>query len=107
MAWSASPDPRFVGKWVVLEGRQVIASGANAKQTYKEAMRRGISSPFLIYVSGEEHEPLVATWLDLTPLEFEVRYPTKNRNRASCCRRDIALRPVFLLPAFPCRSDLH
>jgi len=64
MAWSASPDPRFVGKWVALKGRQVIASGANAKQTYEETMRRGILSPFLIYVSGEEHEPFAGGWRD-------------------------------------------
>jgi hypothetical protein len=64
MAWAARPDPRFVGKWVVLEGGQVIVSGANAKQTYEEARGHGISSPFLIYVSGEEHEPFAGGWLD-------------------------------------------
>jgi hypothetical protein len=64
MAWSASPDPRFVGKWVVLEAGQVIASGANAKQTYEEARSHGILSPFLISVSSEEHEPFAGGWID-------------------------------------------
>jgi len=32
MAWVSSPDAQFFGKWVVLEGRQVVASGSNPKQ---------------------------------------------------------------------------
>jgi hypothetical protein len=36
MAWAASPDAQFFGKWVVLEGSQVVASGSNPKQLYED-----------------------------------------------------------------------
>jgi hypothetical protein len=65
MAWAASPDLNYAGKWVVLEGREVIASGPNPKTIYDEVRRRGIASPFLIYVSPEsQEEPFAGGWLD-------------------------------------------
>ena len=57
MAWAASPDLQFVGKWGVLEGREVVASDSDPKRPYEEVRARGISSPFLIFVSSENHEP--------------------------------------------------
>ncbi len=64
MAWASSPDAQFSGKWVVLEGGQVIASGSNPKQLYEEVRQRGISSPFLIFVSPDEQEPFAGGWVD-------------------------------------------
>ncbi|HWF11386.1 MAG TPA: hypothetical protein VG297_23110 [Bryobacteraceae bacterium] len=63
MAWAANPDARFIGKWVVLQGSQVAASGPNPKQLYDEVRARGDSSPFLIFVSDEE-EPFAGGWID-------------------------------------------
>lgn len=53
MAWVSSPDVQFFGKWVVLEGGHVVASGSNPKQLYEDVRANGISSPFLIYVSAD------------------------------------------------------
>ena len=64
MAWAAKPDPLYHGKWVVVEGRQVIASDSNARQAYDDARSSGISSPFLIYVSGDRQQPFAGGWLD-------------------------------------------
>lgn len=64
MTWASSPDAQFFGKWVVLEGRQVIASGTNPKELYEEVRARGISSPFLIFVSRDEQEPFAGGWVD-------------------------------------------
>ncbi|HZL56826.1 MAG TPA: DUF5678 domain-containing protein [Bryobacteraceae bacterium] len=64
MAWASSPDARFFGKWVVLEGRQVVASGSNPKQLYEDVRARGLSSPFLILVSPDEQAPFVGGWID-------------------------------------------
>ena len=64
MAWASSPDTRFFGKWVVLEGGQVVASGPNPKQLYEDVRARGISSPFLIFVSPDEQEPFAGGWVD-------------------------------------------
>jgi Family of unknown function (DUF5678) len=57
MAWASSPDAQLFGKWVVLEGRQVVASGSNPKQLYEDALARGLSSPFLIFVSPDAQAP--------------------------------------------------
>ena len=64
VAWASSPDAQFFGKWVVLEGGQVVASGSNPKQMYEEVRAKGISSPFLIFISPDEQEPFVGGWID-------------------------------------------
>jgi hypothetical protein len=64
MAWAANPDAQFFGKWVVLEGSQVIASGSNPKELYEDVRAKGLSSPFLIFVSPDEHEPFAGGWID-------------------------------------------
>jgi|HubBroStandDraft_1064217.scaffolds.fasta_scaffold432262_1 hypothetical protein len=64
MAWATNPDPQFFGKWVVLEGCQVVASGADPKQLYDGALAKGSSSPFLIFVSPDEREPFAGGWID-------------------------------------------
>jgi hypothetical protein len=43
---------------VVLEGPQVVASGSNPKQLYEDVRERGLSSPFLIFVSPDEQAPI-------------------------------------------------
>ena len=63
MTWASSPDVQFFGKWVVLEGAQVVASGSNPKQLYEDVRARGISSPFLIFVSPDEQEPFAGGWV--------------------------------------------
>ncbi len=63
MAWASSPDAQFFGKWVVLEGRQVVASGSNPKQLYEDVRARGLSSPFLIFVSPDEQTPFSGGWI--------------------------------------------
>ena len=64
MAWAAKPDHQYFGKWVVLEGSQVLAAGSDPKAIYEEVRAKGISSPFLIYVSPEEQDPFAGGWLD-------------------------------------------
>jgi hypothetical protein len=64
MAWAANPDAQFVGKWVVLQGSQVVASGSGPEQLYCDVLAKGDSSPFLIFVSPHEHEPFVGGWID-------------------------------------------
>jgi len=56
MAWASHPDPQFFGKWVVLDGDHVITSGLNPKRLYEDVRARGFASPFLIFVSPDEHQ---------------------------------------------------
>jgi hypothetical protein len=64
MTWAANPDPRFFGTWVVLRGGEVVASGSNPKQLYEDVREKGDPSPFLIFVSSDEHEPFAGGWID-------------------------------------------
>jgi hypothetical protein len=64
MVWASRPDSQFLGKWVVLEGGRVVASGSDPKQLYEDVRARGISSPFLIFVSPDEQEPFAGGWVD-------------------------------------------
>jgi hypothetical protein len=64
MAWAASPDAEFFGKWVVLDGSQVVASDSNPKRLYEDVRAKGFSSPFLIFVSSDEHAPFAGGWID-------------------------------------------
>ena len=64
MAWATRPDPAYSGQWVVLEGSRVVASGADGKALYDEAVGKGIRTPFLIFVSPEEGEPFAGGWID-------------------------------------------
>ena len=64
MTWASHPDAQFIGKWVVLQGSQVIASGSDPKQLYEDVRAKGDSSPFLIFVSPDEQEPFAGGWID-------------------------------------------
>jgi hypothetical protein len=64
MAWAASPDLQFVGKWGVLEGREVVASDSDPKRLYEDVRAKGIASPFLIFVSSDNNEPFAGGWID-------------------------------------------
>ena len=54
-----SPDPRFIGSWVVLAG-DVCWSGSTAKAVYDQAKLEGIDVPFVVYVSPHRDSPLQA-----------------------------------------------
>ena len=58
MKWAAHPDPAYLGKWVVLDGDRVIASGCDGKLVCEEARGKGIGTPFLIFVPRRQ-EPFV------------------------------------------------
>lgn len=64
MTWASHPDAQFIGKWVVLQGSQVVASGSDPNQLYEEVKAKGDSSPFLIFVSPDEPEPFAGGWID-------------------------------------------
>ena len=65
MAWTQSPDPRFVGQWVALHGDRVVANGPDGKQVYQSARSQGINEPFMFFVSEPDPRPLVGGWLGI------------------------------------------
>lgn len=50
---------RLAGKWVVLEGEDLIAHGKNASRVLASARRKGIKVPFVFYVEPPYVEPTV------------------------------------------------
>ncbi len=64
MTWASHPEAEFIGKWVVLQGGHVVASGSDPKQLYEDVRAKGDSSPFLIFVSPDEQEPFAGGWID-------------------------------------------
>ena len=64
MTWASHPDAQFIGKWVVLRGGHVVASGSDPKKLYEDVRAKGDSSPFLIFVSPDEQEAFAGGWID-------------------------------------------
>ena len=64
MTWASHPDAQFIGKWVVLQGGQVVTSGSDPRQLYEDVRAKGDSSPFLIFVSPDDQEPFAGGWID-------------------------------------------
>jgi Family of unknown function (DUF5678) len=51
--WVSDHRAEYQGKWVVVEGNELIGSGDDAKALYEEARARGIEVPFLVQVECE------------------------------------------------------
>ena len=54
----------YIGKWVVLQGGDVVASGSDPKRLYEDVRAKGEPSPFLIFVFPDEQEPFAGGWID-------------------------------------------
>jgi hypothetical protein len=50
LEWRKNPHPEFVGQWVVVEGDQVIAHGADPAEVVRQAREKGVSVPYLFRV---------------------------------------------------------
>ena len=44
---------RLAGNWIVVEGAELIAAGPDYREVIQEARGKGISIPFVIYLSKE------------------------------------------------------
>ena len=64
MKWASHPNAQFIGKWVVLQGGGVVASGCDPKRLYEDVRAKGDPSPFLIFVSPDEQQPFAGGWID-------------------------------------------
>jgi len=44
----------YAGQWLVLEGEEIVASGADPAELVRQARARGIGSPYLFFVEPSE-----------------------------------------------------
>lgn len=59
LRWIDKNRASYKGKWVVVEGDTLIASGDEAVQVYREARERGIETPFVVYVADPLDSPFL------------------------------------------------
>lgn len=57
--WLAEHSREFAGKWVALEGGQMIACGSSAVEVSKAAKAAGIERPILVQVEDPDGLPFV------------------------------------------------
>jgi hypothetical protein len=55
--WLAEHSREFAGKWVALEGDQMIACGARGAKVLAEARAKGVDRPFLVQVLDPDGLP--------------------------------------------------
>jgi len=54
LRWIDEHRAEYLGKWVCLDGDNLVAHGADAKQVYAEAKSKGIKIPFIEQVREVE-----------------------------------------------------
>lgn len=54
MKWIADNKKEYLGKWVCLDGNDLISYGEDAVKVYNEAIAKGIEIPFVNEVREEE-----------------------------------------------------
>ncbi len=59
--WLDENSQEYLGKWVCLEGDELIANGADALEVHRIAIEQGIKSPFLHHIV-EEPELYMGGW---------------------------------------------
>jgi Family of unknown function (DUF5678) len=57
MHWLTDHRHEYAGKWVVIEGDQLISHGENAQEVHQKALQAGISVPFLVHVEPQDQLP--------------------------------------------------
>lgn len=55
--WLEENKAKYLNQWVALDGDQLVASGADGKQVYAEAIAAGVSSPLLHQITEDDKLP--------------------------------------------------
>lgn len=58
LQWLDENKANYRNQWVALDGDRLVASGADGKQVYAEAIAAGISSPLLHQITEDDELPL-------------------------------------------------
>ncbi|HTG16233.1 MAG TPA: DUF5678 domain-containing protein [Blastocatellia bacterium] len=57
LAWLKAHREEYAGKYVALDGDQLVGSGLSIREAHEQARRGGIDHPFLVHVSSVNDAP--------------------------------------------------
>jgi hypothetical protein len=60
--WLELHRSEYVGKWVVLDGGELIGAGVDPRPIVEEARARGVKVPFVEFIR-DDSQPFVGGWL--------------------------------------------
>jgi hypothetical protein len=55
--WIQSHWPKYVGRWVALDGDNLVGEAPVAREALEQARARGVGSPFLVHVTEPSELP--------------------------------------------------
>lgn len=59
--WLAENRPKFIGKWIVLDGNRLVGAGDDPVPIVEKARREGVKIPFVHFVT-DVSEPFCGGW---------------------------------------------
>lgn len=57
LAWLKANREQYAGKYVALNGNQLVGHGATLREANEAARQQGVDHPFLVHVSSEHDAP--------------------------------------------------
>lgn len=60
--WLKSNAQRYVGKWIVLDGKRLVGIGENPVPIVEKARKEGVKIPFVQFIN-DNSKPFMGGWL--------------------------------------------
>ena len=59
--WLRENRQKFIGKWIVLDGKRLVGYGDNPKEIVEKARNEGVKIPFVKFIT-DDSEPFCGGW---------------------------------------------
>jgi hypothetical protein len=59
--WLRENRQKFIGKWVVLDGKRLVGDGDSPKEIVEKARHEGVKIPFVKFIT-DDSEPFCGGW---------------------------------------------
>lgn len=60
--WLEENKNKYVGQWVVLDGKRLVGAGNDPIPFVEKARKEGVKSPFMTYINENDSEPFCGGW---------------------------------------------
>jgi len=74
--WLHVNSPRHAGKWLAIEGDQLVGEGDNAKAVLEQARANGIAHPLLVQIPNDPQLPFAGGRRLIFRIDFDRSHPT-------------------------------